>query len=153
MDIQQEVPEASKQLRGLLGEFQSIKAIALQLVEKNAYLEGRVNELTKVKPAEVRSFADILRSNRGNKGQDREKPTTSSERKAVLLVRTPEDEQETSPGEVREKLVKHFDPITLGLKDVGIRPIRGGVAVTTTSATAIRTLKDKLMEHDQTKKF
>ncbi|KAL1420527.1 hypothetical protein MTO96_000503 [Rhipicephalus appendiculatus] len=125
----------------------------IEVVEKNAYLEGRVRELAKVKPAEARTFAEVTRTNTGNKVQDGEKGSTSSERKAVLLVRAPEDEEETSSGEVREKLVRHFDPVALGLKDVGLRSIRGGVAVTTTSATTIKKLKGRIMEHDQTKKL
>lgn len=152
MVTQHGVPQASQHLRSLLDEFQRAKEIALQVVEKNAYLEGRVRELTKVKTAETRTFAEVTRTNPGNKGQDGEKGSTSSERKAVLLVRAPEDEEETSSEEAREKLVRHFDPVALGLKD-GLRPIRGGVGVTTTSATAIKKPKDRIMEHDQTKKF
>ncbi|KAH8031618.1 hypothetical protein HPB51_019518 [Rhipicephalus microplus] len=146
-------PQASQHLRGLLDEFQKVKEIALQVVEKNACLEGRVRELARVKPAETRTFAEVTRTNLANKGRDGENRSATSERKEVLLVRAPEGEEETSSGEVREKLVRHFDPITLGLKDIGLRPIRGGVAVTTTSATAIKNLKDRIMEHEQTKKF
>ncbi|KAL3221954.1 hypothetical protein MRX96_029062 [Rhipicephalus microplus] len=145
--------EHSSPRRGLLDEFQKVKEIALQVVEKNAYLEGRVRELATIKPAETRTFAEVTRTNLANKGRDGENRSTPSERKAVLLVRSPEDEEETSSRQVREKLVRHFDPITLGLKDVGLRPIRGGVAVTTTSATAMKNLKDRTMEHEQTKKF
>ncbi|KAL3171897.1 hypothetical protein MRX96_013476 [Rhipicephalus microplus] len=153
MVTQHGVPQASQHLRGLLDEFQKVKEIALQVVKKNAYLEGRVRELARIKPPETRTFAEVTRTNLANKGRDGENRSTPSERKAVLLVRAPEDEEETSSGEVREKLVRHFDPITLGLKDVGLRPVRGGVAVTTTSATAIKNLKDRIMEHEQTKNF
>ncbi|KAH8029598.1 hypothetical protein HPB51_001880 [Rhipicephalus microplus] len=147
MVTQHEVPQASQHLRGLLDEFQKVEEMALQVVEKSAYLEGRVRELARVKPAETRTFAEVTRTNLANKGRDGENRSTPSKRKAILLVRVPEDEEETSYGEVREKLVRHFDPITLGLKDVGLRPIRGGVAVTTTSTTAIKNLKDRIIEH------
>ncbi|KAH8036895.1 hypothetical protein HPB51_006956 [Rhipicephalus microplus] len=153
MVTQHEVPQASQHLRGLLDEFQKVKEIALQVVEKNAYLEGRVRELAKTKPAEIRTFVEVTRTNLANKGRDGENRSTPSERKAVLLVRAPEDEEETSSGEVRERLVRHFDSITLGLKNVVLRPIRGGVAVTTTSATAVKKLQDRIREHEQTKQF
>ncbi|KAH8026605.1 hypothetical protein HPB51_022311 [Rhipicephalus microplus] len=104
MVTQHEVPQASQHLRGLFDEFQKVQEIALQVVEKNAYLEGRVRELAKVKPAETRTFADVTRTNLANKGRDGENRSTPSERKAVLLVRAPEDEEETSSGEVPEKL-------------------------------------------------
>ncbi|KAL3171780.1 hypothetical protein MRX96_046463 [Rhipicephalus microplus] len=152
-DISRDIGGVSQHLRGLLNEFQKVKEIALQVVEKNAYLEGRVRELARIKLAETRTFAEVTRTNLANKGRDGENRSTPSERKAVLLVRALEDEEETSSGEVREKLVRHFDPITLGLKDVDLRPIRGGVAVTTTSATAIKNSQDRVMEHEQTKKF
>ncbi|KAL3241397.1 hypothetical protein MRX96_021644 [Rhipicephalus microplus] len=87
MATQHEVPQASQHLRGLLDEFQKVKEIALQVVEKNAYLEGRVRELARVKPAETRTFAEVTRTNLANKGWDGENQTTPSERKAVLLVR------------------------------------------------------------------
>ncbi|KAL3199889.1 hypothetical protein MRX96_043718 [Rhipicephalus microplus] len=110
-------PKASQHLRGLLDEIQKVKEIALQVVEKNAYLEGRVRELARIKPAEIRTYAEATRTNLANKGRDGENRSTPNERKAFFLVRAPEDEEETSSGEVREKLVRHFDPTTLGLKD------------------------------------
>ncbi|KAL3222244.1 hypothetical protein MRX96_050038 [Rhipicephalus microplus] len=152
-EISRDIGGSKSPPRGLWDEFQKVKEIALQVGGKNAYLEGRVRELARAKPAETRIFAEVTRTNLANKGRDGKNRSTPSERKAVLLVRAPEDEEETSSGEVPDQLVRHFDPITLGLKDVGLRPISGGVAVTTTSATAIKPLKDRIMEHEQTKKF
>lgn len=148
---QQKAPEAAQDLKNMLDEFQKMKAIALQVVEKNAHLEGRIKELTNIKPNVTRTFAEVTKSNSNEEYQEQRTEETSLERKAILLVRSPDHEQkEGISGKVKTNLVKHFDPAALGLKEVGLRQIKGGIAVTAAPAAAIQKLKDRLQEHHET---
>lgn len=114
--MQLNAPEAAQHLRNLLEKFHRMKAISAIAVEKNAYLEGRIMKQSKLKPNESRTFAEATKCNVSQAPQKGSKET-SHERRATILVRSPEQEQdEASSAKVKATLAKNLKPSDAHLK-------------------------------------
>ncbi|XP_049522719.1 uncharacterized protein LOC125945154 [Dermacentor silvarum] len=148
--VQELAPEVARNLRTMLHEFQKIKGIAMQVLEENAYLKGRIVEVEKLKHTNRPTYAEVGRE-ANSTPQDKQSKQNELQR-VTLLVRSP-DEEEGSTSKIKNTLRRKFEPVEMGFRDIAVKQIRGGIAVSTSSTQALKQLQEKIKEDQDTRQY
>lgn len=106
----------------------------LDLLQNNA----RLNESEK---ARTKTYSQALGTQSDDNNETPKQDDNEQEKKYTLLVTTKGSQEKDDHIKVGNLLKKSIDPADVGLTDVRLKPIRGGLAITTNSKEAIDKLE------------
>ncbi|XP_029837418.2 uncharacterized protein LOC115321354 [Ixodes scapularis] len=116
----------------------------LDLLQNNA----RLNESEK---ARTKTYSQALGTQSDDNNETPKQDDNEQEKKYTLLVTTKGSQEKDDHIKVGNLLKKSIDPADVGLTDVRLKPIRGGLAITTNSKEAIDKLERKINETKDTR--
>lgn len=144
--VQATTPGNSELLQEIMRYHNLIVEKAAAVIERNAYLQGKLEKSES--GIHQKTYSEVLKQPKETTQPTEEKDGQMP--RAALLIRTDQEGGQTFQ-EVKRAVQNNFQPEHYGLKDVTLKTIRGGVAVSSVNAEGLEKLSKAITENSETK--
>ncbi|KAH6935597.1 hypothetical protein HPB50_007008 [Hyalomma asiaticum] len=144
--VQATTPGNSELLQEIMRYHNLIVEKAAAVIERNAYLQGKLEKSES--GIHQKTYSEVLKQPKETTQPTEEKDGQMP--RAALLIRTDQEGGQTFQ-EVKRAVQNNFQPEHYGLKDVTLKTIRGGVAVSSANAEGLEKLSKAITENSETK--